>query len=135
MLQVGRGPPHAFKPFAARRSLFLDCYQFIEEFLIVVGDAEDVLLIVFGQSAAVLKQDAERAQLPTVNCVSHRVELVEDFLGGVSITRQCLARPCLVSAGHVAAQMRIGPVVDQVLNQFVAALLRRAMQCSDANRI
>jgi hypothetical protein len=32
----------------------LDRHQFIEEFLVVVADAEDVLLILFGQGAAVL---------------------------------------------------------------------------------
>jgi hypothetical protein len=39
---------------SARRSLVLDSHQFIEEFLVVVADAEDVLLILFGQGAAVL---------------------------------------------------------------------------------
>jgi hypothetical protein len=38
----------------ARRSLVLDSHQFIEEFLVVVADAEDVLLILVGQGAAVL---------------------------------------------------------------------------------
>jgi hypothetical protein len=35
----------------------LDSHQFIKEFLVVVADAEDVLLILLGQSAAVLQQD------------------------------------------------------------------------------
>ncbi len=101
----------------------------------MVGAAHDVLLILFGQRAAVLKQDAERAQLPTVNGVSHSVEFVQDFVGGARMARQHLARPFLVAAGHVATQMRIGPMVDQVLNQFVAALPRRSVQCCDANGI
>jgi hypothetical protein len=39
---------------SVRRSLALDSHQFIEEFLVVVADTEDVLLILFGQGAAVL---------------------------------------------------------------------------------
>jgi hypothetical protein len=39
----------------------VDSHQFIEEDLVVVADPEDVLLILFGQIAAVLKQDAKRA--------------------------------------------------------------------------
>ncbi len=123
------------EPTSAHRSLASDRHQFIEEFLVVFGDAEDVLLILFGQDAAVLEQDAERAQLPTVNGVSHSIEFVQDLVGGARMVREHLARPCLVAAGHVATQMRIGPMVDQVLNQLVAALLRRAVQCRDANRV
>jgi hypothetical protein len=39
---------------SARRSLLLDSHQFIEESLVVVADAENVLLILLGQRAAML---------------------------------------------------------------------------------
>jgi hypothetical protein len=42
-------------------------HQFIEKFLVVVADAKDVLLILFGQGAAVLQQDAERAEWPRIS--------------------------------------------------------------------
>ena len=47
-------------------SMTSDRQQFVEEFLIVVGYSEDVLLMLLGQGASVLEQDAETVQLPTV---------------------------------------------------------------------
>ena len=82
-----------------------------------------------------LEQNAKRDQLPTVNRVSHSIVFIQNFIGGLRTPRQHAARPCLVAAGHVATQMRIGPMVDQVLNQLVDAFLRGAVQCRGANRI
>ncbi|HEV3444994.1 MAG TPA: hypothetical protein VG099_10150 [Gemmataceae bacterium] len=44
-----------------------------------------------------------------MNGVSHSVEFVQHFVGGILMTRQHPARAGLVAAGHVAAQMRVGP--------------------------
>ena len=74
--------------------------------MVVVADAQNVLLILFGQRAAVLKQDAERAQLPAVNGESHRVEFVEDFVGSIGIARQGLTRSDLVVPGHIPKDTR-----------------------------
>ena len=51
------GVPGTARSYSACRSLVLDSHQFIKEFLIVLGYPEDVLLILFGQGAAVFKQD------------------------------------------------------------------------------
>ncbi len=39
------------------------CKQFTEQHLVVVADAKNVVLILFGQRAAVSQQGAERAQM------------------------------------------------------------------------
>jgi hypothetical protein len=73
--------------YSARGPPVSDSHQFIEERLIVVCYPEDLLLILFGQGAALLKQDAMRATLPTVNCISNSVNFVQHFIGGTSAVR------------------------------------------------
>ncbi len=82
-----------------------------------------------------LQQDAERAQLPTVNRVPDGIEFVEYLVGSIGMAGKCLACATLVATGDVTTQMCIRPVVDQILDQFVTALLRSAVKCGDPDSI
>ena len=73
--------------------------------------------------------------MPTVNCVTHGIEFVNDLVRSIRIAGQRLIAARLVAAGDVAAQMCIGPVVDQILDQFVIALLRSAVKGGNSDNI
>ena len=94
-----------------------------------------MLLIFCRESATVLQQDSQCPQLPAVNGISDRVQIVNQFISRCRILIHDALRACCITTGDIAAEMSVGSVIDQVLYQLITAFLGSSMQGGNAHRI